>query len=493
MITKPAVILFRLLLLGALAIAVSGCAGRYFKPAAAPAVADRYTLAELPHTEHWTGIVFNGAKIGFAHTRLSALPDGDFEIRSEASLLLQFLGIEKRVRLRSIDLVGPDLALKRFEANHHIDGSDLDLKGELVSGELRVRITNAGDTSLRSYPIAHAVLPTSAVLLYPATRGLAVGRNYRFQVFNTETQQISEVEQRIVGYQTSELFEGEAYKVITRLQGQETTSWIDRQARPLFELALNGIMIAALEEETAAKRYLAAASLNKQDVMLDFSLVRPDRPIPAPRSVSQLEILLQGVDAEPVSGPGQRCERDADGWRCSLEAGLTQPAGKDIRPYMGSSLTVPYGHPQIQTLAGKIGDTALPPSDRVQRILDWLEANIRKHPTDAFSALDVLRTRRAECQGHTYLYTALARALDIPTRVANGLVYSEQHDGFLYHSWAESLIDGHWLAVDPTFGQPVADATHVKLLEGEESADLIALTNWVGRVSVTVLGYQHGP
>lgn len=485
--------IFRHLLLAALAIAISACSGRYFTTAEAPPGVDRYALAELPQPEHWTGIVFNGAKIGFAHTRLSALPDGDFEIRSEASLLLQFLGIEKRIRLRSIDVVGRDLALKRFEANHHIDGSDLDLKGEFVAGELRVQITNAGDTSLRNYPVAHAVLPTSAVLLYPATRGLAVGRNYRFKVFNTETQQISEVEQRIVGYQTSELFEGEAYKVITRLQGQETTSWIDRQARPLFQLALNGVMIAALEEETAAKRYLAAASLNKQDVMLDFSLVRPDRPIPASRSVSQLEILLQGVYAEPVSGPGQRCERDADGWRCSLQAGLAQPAGEDIRPHMVSSLTVPYGHPQIQTLAGKIGDTALPPRDRVQRILDWLEANIRKHPTDAFSALDVLRTRRAECQGHAYLYTALARALDIPTRIANGLMYSGEHGGFLYHSWAESLIDGNWLAVDPTLGQAVADATHIKLLEGEELADLIAMTNWVGRVSVNVLSYQHSP
>ncbi|HUF21781.1 MAG TPA: hypothetical protein VMP00_13635 [Burkholderiales bacterium] len=215
---KPAVTLFKLLLLGALAIAVSGCAGRYFKPAAAPAAVDRYALVELPHTEHWTGIVFNGAKIGFAHTRLSALPDGDFEIRSEASLLLQFLGIEKRFRLRSIDVVGPDLALKRFEANHHIDGSDLYLEGERLSGELRVRITNAEAVREHRYTVDDAVLPTSAILLYPTTRGLEVGRAYRFKVFSTETQQISEVEQRIVGYQTSELFEGEAYKIITRLQ-----------------------------------------------------------------------------------------------------------------------------------------------------------------------------------------------------------------------------------------------------------------------------------
>jgi transglutaminase/protease-like cytokinesis protein 3 len=116
-----------------------------------------------------------------------------------------------------------------------------------------------------------------------------------------------------------------------------------------------------------------------------------------------------------------------------------------------------------------------------------MQANIRRVPVDAFSAMDVLEQREAECQGHAYLYAALTRSLGIPTRVVNGLVYSEAVQGFLYHSWAESYLTDGWYAVDPTFGQPAADATHLKLIEGESIADLLPLLDWVGNVRIDVL------
>ncbi|MGH8732677.1 MAG: transglutaminase-like domain-containing protein, partial [Burkholderiales bacterium] len=112
-------------------------------------------------------------------------------------------------------------------------------------------------------------------------------------------------------------------------------------------------------------------------------------------------------------------------------------------------------------------------------------ANIAKEAVDAFSAADVLRARRAECQGHAYLFAALARAAGIPTRIVNGIAYSDEHGGFLYHTWNEAWIAGRgWQPVDATFGQPHADATHLKLIEGETAAELVPLVNLVGRVRV---------
>ena len=40
----------------------------------------------------------------------------------------------------------------------------------------------------------------------------------------------------------------------------------------------------------------------------------------------------------------------------------------------------------------------------------------------------------------------------------SGLVYLDGK-GFLYHSWSESLLDGRWVAIDPTYGQVPADPT----------------------------------
>ncbi len=126
-------------------------------------------------------------------------------------------------------------------------------------------------------------------------------------------------------------------------------------------------------------------------------------------------------------------------------------------------------------------------------LVAWIADNVRKAPVDVWSALDVLEKREAECQGHTYLYAAFARALGIPTRVVNGITYSEDYQGFLYHTWAESLVEGRWLAVDPTFGTVPADATHVKLVEGETLADLTPLVDWVGHLQLRVIAVEPAP
>lgn len=477
-----------------MALAISGCAGRYFSAAPAPDAPISYALDHWPYRELWTGIIFNGAKIGFAHTRISALDaaPAQYRIDSEASLLLRFMGFEKVVRVRASDVVDERLNLVRFDANYHLDGNDLEIHGTVTGASIEVDVLNAGRQSTRSIPVDGPVIPTSAVLMYPLVHGLAVGRAFRFQSFNGETLSVADVEQRVTGFEKSELFSGEAYKLVSRLQGQQTTSWLDNRGRPLLELALNGVMISELEEESRAKSYLATAALNKQEVMLDFSRVRVDRRIGDPRRVTQLELILHGAPARPPSTEGQRCARANDlDWLCSFSAGRGEPDnGADSR-YLMSSLTVPWGDASVRKLASQIAGDEQQPRAKIQHILDWLQNNILKHPADAFSALDVLASRRAECQGHTYLYAALARAMGIPTRVVNGLVYSEMQQAFLFHTWAESSIDGKWRAVDPTFGQPEADATHIRIVEGEEPADLVPLTDWVGRLSIEVLRYGH--
>jgi len=152
------------------------------------------------------------------------------------------------------------------------------------------------------------------------------------------------------------------------------------------------------------------------------------------------------------------------------------------------SVAVPTGHPRIAELAREIAARASGRTAQATAIVAWLQQNIAQGPNDVFSALDVLDSRKAECQGHSFLYAALARALGIPTRVVNGIVYSDDYAGFYYHTWAESLLDNGWIAVDPTFGQVGADATHVKLIEGETPSDLLPLVDLVGQLRVRQIG-----
>ena len=264
------------------ALWLSGCASWYFRDAGAPpAPPPQYSLEQWPYKEYWTGIVFNGAKIGFSRLSVAPAADSRYEVQSEAAFVLHFLGLEKKFRFRSSDIVNSDLTLQRFDYDYHIDGNDLKLSGEVDNGMLRVHIDTAGNRTDQEIPFTGPVYSTSVLPLYPLRRGLEVGRRHVYAVYDGETQILARVEQDVLGYETSDLFDGPAFKVETRMHGHKTTTWVSADGLPQFEMALNGVLISALETEKQARRYLALASLNKQDVLLDFSLVRPDRPIPA--------------------------------------------------------------------------------------------------------------------------------------------------------------------------------------------------------------------
>jgi transglutaminase-like putative cysteine protease len=80
----------------------------------------------------------------------------------------------------------------------------------------------------------------------------------------------------------------------------------------------------------------------------------------------------------------------------------------------------------------------------------------------------------------------MARTLGIPTRVVNGVVYSDRYQGFLYHSWNECLVENRWLSVDPIWGQVPADVTHLKLIEGHALQELAPLMGIIGKLSIQI-------
>ena len=111
--------------------------------------------------------------------------------------------------------------------------------------------------------------------------------------------------------------------------------------------------------------------------------------------------------------------------------------------------------------------------DAAEALVDWVHGYLIKAPTLSVpNALEVLRLGQGDCNEHTALYVALARIAGIPSRIAAGVVYSDamgENGGFYYHAWPEVYLgEVHgWVPVDPTFGQFPADASHVKLVEGD--------------------------
>jgi hypothetical protein len=488
---RPSATGARALLVAALVALAGGCAStsEFFQDAGRPAAAAPSPLASWPHREVWTGIVFNGQKVGFTRREVRPAPGspGRYEIESEAAIRLQFLGFDKRVSLRSLERVRGDFTLESFRYSHEIDGSLLEVSGSSDGRTLAFTVKTNGTENRKTQNLEAPLYPTSALAMLPVARGLEVGTRASYSVFSGETQSIATAEQEVQAYETSGLFAGAAFRTVTRLMGLETLTWIAADGRPLLERGLNGVMISALESEATAKSYLLEASLAKRDALVDFSLI-PSAPLEAPRRLSGLEIVLEDLPegfAVPSEG-GQACSRSGGRLACRIDRSAA-PARGEPKRYLAPTLAAPSNLGQIRMLSEMIVSGERDPEKAVALLLAWIEENIAKEAIDGFTAIDVLRERRAECQGHAYLLAALARASGIPARIVNGIAYSEAHRGFLYHTWNELWLGGGWRPVDATFGQAHADATHLKLLEGEAAADLMPLAGLIGRIRVVSL------
>jgi hypothetical protein len=141
-------------------------------------------------------------------------------------------------------------------------------------------------------------------------------------------------------------------------------------------------------------------------------------------------------------------------------------------------------HREIKALAEAIVDGSRDPRVIAERITKWVHDSIKKEVTVGIpSALHVLHSRTGDCNEHTQLFVALARAAGLPTRIATGLVYLDGK--FYYHAWPEVMLRG-WVAVDPTFGQFPADAAHLRFINGglARQTELIKL---VGNLKIQIL------
>jgi hypothetical protein len=490
-----------LLLFGLLFL--SSCASLHFRTLPPPFETLQFaSLNELPYRELWAGVVFNGEKVGF--TRFTIIPAGEnFRIQSEAHIRFRFLGMDHQVTLKGDDWVRPDLTLTFFHYEQRVGQKSWILSGEVSGSNLFAILSVSGTTQTIEAPLTGPLYPVSATNLVPVLKGLSPGAFYRYLVFDPQIQTLIEVSQSVLAFEESPPLGLEpAFRIETEMANQKVQTWINRRGEAIFELGMNGVLITHKEAEEEGKRFLSEGSFNKKDLVFDFSRVKTERPLPCPRQANLLLIGLEGIAGHlPIlQGPGQDAQEKKEGETSWVLYRITRTKDslsrwtekgrlpESLQPYLRPTFHLNSKHPAIQEQARQIVAEAKTPLEKVERLTRWVAHEIQDEFEEQVSAVEVLQTRRGECQAHTMLYAAMARAVDIPTRVVGGLVYAEE-TGFLYHAWAESYIDG-WVSIDPTFNQVGVDATHIKLVEGPDWPSLTPIGKVVGRVKAKILDYQ---
>ena len=484
---------------------LSSCASLYFKPIPAPGEPFKIRdLGELPNRDLWHGFVFNGEKVGFVHLKIVPIPEArQYRVLSEAHMRIRFMGMDKQIDMKSDDVVMPDLSLVSFHYEQKMDEKPLVLDGSIAKNTLRVRQKSGGEEKTTETVLSGVLYPSSLINLYPVLRGMAVGSSYRYDVYDPQTQSVVEVNQSVLSFEESTKLSLEpSFKVETHMHGHSVSSWINRKGETIFEMGMGGVLITYKEDEEQAKSFLAEAGFNKKDVIFDFSLVKTDRPISCPRNAVSMKAAMWGLSGAlpPLRGPHQEfSEESIDGKPAAvfLLSGTSswkrettgEPLNsRDSYRYLAASHHIEADHPEIKKAAEETVRGAAGAHEKVERLVRWVSREIEDEAVDSFSALEVLHSRKGECQAHTMLYTAMARAAGIPTKLVGGLVYMEGM-GFLYHSWAESYLDG-WIPVDPTFNQVGVDATHIKLVEGHDWVSLLQLGRVIGQIRIRVIDYS---
>lgn len=445
-----------------------------------------------PLGERWFGIQVDAEQVGFYHQVTTAVPQGGFRIEGNGSVRMRVMGFTKEATSREVYQVGPSLALQSFEVEQTINGSLSRLTGKAVAGGLLVKRTMEGKHKERLFKTKGELIPGPALNLYPLLREMVSGKTYRVLTFDPEEMRVKEVKITMLGEEATP--DGKpAIKLRNNLYPfVDNDIWVDRQGNTLLESVRDGLVVTRAEQPEKLAAVVSGMALGKKDLIYDFSLVRVEPGLKrAPVKLSGLAVAIDGYGQQlPVLADGwQQAERSGDRLVIRTGALRTATAAAAAAPnsrYLAAAEGIEADSPLIvakakQLTEGKIGAVA-----QVQALVAWTAQYLSDSVDDSGSAVLALEKKTGNCQSHAKLYTALARAAGIPTRFVSGLV-SQDGKGFLYHSWAESWLDGHWVAVDPTFDQAPADPSHLALFEGHTLTDLAPLVGVIGKVRISVL------
>lgn len=339
-----------------------------------------------------------------------------------------------------------------------------------------------------------------------ASAGLTPGATYRWTLFDPATLRNAPVDVavgkreviRIPASAVRETVSVAAFRVEMNVSGLRTTSWVTDTGEVLREESPTGFTTRR-ESAQVARRMFASVRTDA----IEGSAVVPHmtQRIDEPRDVRRLRLRLTGVDlsAADMNGVGQTITGDVVELRDpqTLTAG---PGDPDARRYLGPEPFIESDDPEIVREAQAAVQQAPDARTRAERLVRRVNAMLEKKPTISLpSAREVLRTRVGDCNEHTALYVAMARAVGVPARIAVGLTFVK--GAFYYHAWPEVYLDdapardggrGYWLPVDPTLNQFPADATHLRLARGglDKQAVIVPL---IGRMRMQVLDVDLAP
>jgi hypothetical protein len=454
-------------------------------------------LARYGSAAQWRGIYYRGEKIGFTVSQVLPRADG-FELQEDGQLQMSLLGANTAAKIRTTAQVDQAFLLRSFEFSLDAGTGPVAVRGRVDGRRATIDVTTTAGTRREERELDGPPVLALSLARRLANGGLVAGARHQWTLFDPATLRNAPV---AVEVGQRELVRGPlapvpAFRVDILFSGLRTTSWITDTGEVVREESPMGLMSL---REPADRAMALAVPRQVQLDLLEAAAVVPvmSEPIDDPLDVRGMRLRLQGADLSTLAldGVGQVVDGDVVDVQAPIALRSGAPDSTAGR-YLAPEVFIESDAEEIvsevrRALDGVVGDRA-----RAERLTRYVNGLLEKKPTVSLpSAREVLRTKIGDCNEHTVLYVAMARAAGIPSRIAAGLAYVR--GAFYYHAWPEVYLadepgGGLWLPVDPTFNQFPADGTHLRLTRGGLDAQAVILP-LIGRLRIEVLDLDVVP
>ena len=484
-----------------------------------------------PHTEQlaeaglrvtpgasYYAVLQQGQQIGFASSTVDTA-DGGIAIQDYLVADLPVGGTRHRASARTLVKLTRGLRVRSFTLDVDADLSPIKASGRVIGDS----ILEYGVLGAPGQPVDTQRVRLTGPILLPTLVPLAValgerphpGATYTLPVFDPSSMsskdlRVSVKAESVFVIQDSSIFDAatarwkgsrpdtiRAWKLATDAAGAAGfNGWVDEQGRVVLAQQLLGLTLERRPYEVAFENWKADAAQRGTKIAADrdiFETTAISAHQRFTRDLSELRVRLSGVDLTGFDVKGYRQKLAGDTLTVVKEAPAALRAAYALPDGARQTIMTVFLDPEpllevrsapIVSLAARLRGSDTDPRVVAERIERWVHDSLEKKITIGVpSAVNTLRVRSGDCNEHTQLYVALARASGIPARVAAGLALV--NGKFYYHAWPEIWLE-RWVAVDPTFGQFPADASHLRFTIGglAKQTELLRL---VGALHIDVL------